>query len=591
MQAQPRSTSTPCMLLAIFLCFLLDGCGGGGGGTLSAVGDGAAPTAAPAVADTATDAAALAARSATDVLGDAVYISQVFAVSANLRSLSDAVGDAKSGLRAVAATPLCREGFLPPADLVATAPAPLPATGTGAFFNAVELAAWRSRVKAGPFVKDADFAAASPGDWDRIQANARRFVSQGETLSDTGDAARASHGSLARDAAFNHLMAPDAALLTAVRSYLLAQVAATANDFASQRCYRALDNTARDGFFAEAPWLTRLAATYDFVRAALPAADRLLIENYLRRNAWFFATQLDWGLKSVFPQRLAGDYSVRGEDAATTGNAVWYSRAVDSNQDCTIDTQDSAAQWPRYAYARADGSLGPRVSWLQMWFNNRRAANALAAGSVGVMLGDSELVTRAKRYVMEWLAYGVWSDGASGEYSRNGEYCIAKQGLIYSAASVQGGLMLARMLARKGDRSLANFSTRAGLNGTEATGSAASKSLALVASTFLRAASGELGWYQAEPERAAQAPRSQTDLARLDVRYLASATAVDDVHELGMLSSAAIVPSVPVVKAMLEHKVITQPMPAGQTRNAVATGLGAWTDAFAVMPAAYLLRP
>ncbi len=532
---------------------------------------------------------------ATDALGDSVSIQAAMLSAADLHVLANPTGDPMAGMRAVAVTSLCHEGFVPPLDLKRTAPEALPRAGTGAFFNALELATWRARIKSGPFINDADYAPGSPGDWSRIQANAARFVAQGEALANDDDASRARHGNLARDAAFMHLLSPDTVALAAVRGYLLAQVADGRNDFATQRCYRAMDNSARDGWFAEAPWVLRLAATYDFVRASLSANDRLTIENYLRRNAWFFATHLDWGLRSVFPQRLQGDYSLRGEDAATTGDAVWYSRPVDSNGDCTIDAKDDAKAWPRYAYARADGSLGPRVSWLTHWFNNRRAANALAFGTVGVMLGDGELVQRAKRYFMEWLTFAVWSDGATGEYSRNGEYCIARQGLIYSAISVQGSVMLARVLARQGDRTLASFTTRDGLYGTEASaalgGGGGAKSISLVANTYLSLISGELLWYQAEPERAVQLPRAQTDLTSVKVRYMGGASARYDLHELSMLASAAIVPTVPVAKVMLQHKAITEAVAPGQVRDAVDTGLGTWSDPLGVLPAAYLLRP
>ena len=590
-----------CMFFTLVLCAAaLAACGGGADGSAEApaatAGIAAAPTfeltgdGAVQAARVATTASVLAATPRpVDALGDALTPNPALAPANSLHALNQSVGDANAGLRALGRTALCREGFIVPRDLVRSASAPLPAAGKGVFFNAVELANWRARAKSGPFIKDGDFAPGSPGDWSRIQANAKAFVAHGEPLAAPDDAARAAHGQLARDAAFVYLIAPDARLLVAVRQYLVQQAAASVNDFVSTRCYTAADGASRDGYFAEAPWLARFIASYDFVRAVLPVSERVLIENYIRRNAWFFATQLDWGLRNIFPQRLQGNYGVRDADAAASGEAAWFMRRVDTNGDCVADERDDAQRWPTYAYARADGTLGPRVSMLAMWFNNRRAANALAMASAGVLLGDGELVVRAKRYVMEWLAYAVWGDGSVGEYARNGEYCIARQGLIYSSLSIQTGLMTARMLARQGDRSLANFASSDGLFGTAVASGAAPKSLALVTDTYLRAASGELGWYRAEPQLAVQQPRAQTDLSRTELHYMGSATAMDDLHELAFLSSAAIVPTVPVARALLQHKLITQAPTL--PRPVVATGLGAWTDAFAVLPAGYLLRP
>jgi hypothetical protein len=61
----------------------------------------------------------------------------------------------------------------------------------------------------------------------------------------------------------------------------------------------------------------------------------------------------------------------------------------------------------------------------------------------------------------------VWADGSEGEYLRNGDYCIPKQGVIYAASNIQSALLVSRLLTRQGDRSLIDFRTRDGLFGTE----------------------------------------------------------------------------------------------------------------------------
>ncbi len=603
------------MFLTLLLCSSMLACGGGeadpapvpaaaaAGGTKTA--DGRLPLRLPeaeAAAKVAEEAASAAGRGegsggttttepaapGVDARGDALQPPAALAAAAMLGRLSDAPGDAKAGLRAVSATASCREGFVAPADLTHTRAADLPASG-GVFFNAQELATWRERTARGPFVDDGDFAAGSPGDWARIRGNAERFQREGEPLRGSDDATRSTHGQLARDAAFHHLLTGQAASLAAVRTWLQTQARAAANDFAATRCYTALDGGSRDGWWAEAPWLARFIATYDFVRAALPADERLVVENYIRRNAWFFAAHLDWQLRELFPQRLAGHYAARGADAASSGDARWASRRVDSNGDCRIDDADAAQSFPVHAYARADGTLGPRVSVLTLWFNNRRAANAFAAGSAGLLLGDAELVSRAKRYFMEWMTYAVYPDGSTGEFGRNGEYCIARQGTVYASMDLGGALMLARALARQGDPSLAAFSTTAGLHGSESAGGGA-KSLTLLADTYLKLHTGQLDWYQAEPQKTRQDPREATRLSAMTVRYLGGAP-MDDFHELTMLASAAAVPTLPVGAVLMRQGAAASLRWPGRTGHPVATGFGPWSDAWGILPAAYLLRP
>lgn len=524
------------------------------------------------------------------LVADATAPTRLVAGAAGLRSLTDATPESRAGSAALAATPNCQLGYVVPAELVADSAAALPQSG-GIFHTERELATWRSRIGAGHFVSDGDWRPGSPGDWDRIRGNARHFVERGEPTAPVDEPARWNHGHRARDAAFTHLITADATALAAVRGYLRREAQAAQNDFVRTRCIRDAAGAARDGFFAEAAWLARYVATYDFVRRDLAEPDRLLIENYLRRNAWFLAAHMDHFLAYLFPARLAGDYSRRSGDAAASGATAGWSSTVDSNGDCHIDGRDDPTPYPGHAYARADGSLGPRASVLSQWFNNRRATHALAITATGVLLGDAGLVARGKRYVMEWLTYTVNADGSSGEFARNGEYCIARQGLIYHSLSLQAGLMGARLLQRQGDASLVNFSTRDGLFGSESGSGQPPKSLEGASDTYLRIVSGALDWYQAEPHQRTQAPREATSLARMDVRYMGGAVPMDDFHELTLLSSAAAVPRLPVAQVLLREGSASTLRWPGASGNAVDTGAGAWTDAWGVLPAAYLLRP
>jgi hypothetical protein len=489
----------------------------------------------------------------------------------------------------------CVQAFVPPATLTKAAAIDLPASG-GVFFTPADLHVWRNRAAAGPFVQRHDYMHGSPGDWVRITANANKLATSGEPLpaaSYTGQW-RATHGTIVRDAAFHYLLTLDPTSLGAVRSQLLAQASHAQNDL-TKLCIRELDHSIRDAWFDEASWLLRHMVAYDFVRNALPAHERLLIENWIRRNAYLLATQLDVVNGFAFPNRLRGDYTTRGRDAAANTEAtIFASQRVDSNGDCKIDSADNPNSLPVYAYVRADGTRGPRISMLSQWFNNRKSINAAAIGIAGLLLNDAELVSRSKRYTMEWLTYAVWPDGSEGENLRNGNYCIPKQGVIYAATNIQAALLVASALARRGDSSLYAFRTTDGLFGTSSATNQPAKSLELVATTHVKLALRELPWYRNESHKTVQQPRESTHLGKLEAYYMGTSDPTDTYHELGMLPAAQYVPGAAIGALVLRDAAVTSLRFPGSTGNPVATGFGswvsAWTDAFNALPSPFLMR-
>ena len=526
--------------------------------------------------------------------GDAASPTAMLGFSAAMASTAFVQTNVVATTGAITSTKACTSAYVPPATVVKSSAVALPVSG-GIFFTTTELATWKQRVAAGPFVNSSDYKPGSPGDWARIRSNAQLFSAGSEKLwLATNDAAqRATHGSLLRDAAFYQLITQDKPALAQVRARLLAEAANPLNDF-TKLCLRELNGSMLDASFSEASWLLRYIVSYDFVRSSLAAADRLIIENFVRRNSYFFASQLDSGLALLFPDRMSGSYVRKARDAAAAGTAVWASTQVDTNGDCKVDALDTAAALPVYNYAKADGSLGPRTSWLSQWYNNRKAVNATVIAAAGVLLGDGDLVASGKRYVMEWLTYGVWADGSQGEYMRNGEYCIPQQGVIYSSANTQAGLMIGRLLSRQGDATLFAFRTRDGLFGTASQATDADKSLELVAGTHYRLITRQLPWYAVEAQKTKQAPREATHLGRTEVRYMATGNSTDDFHELGLLMGAAQLPKLPLTGlAMRDASVTTLRFP-GSTGYSVATGfgswVGSWTDAFNALPSMFLLR-
>ncbi len=494
--------------------------------------------------------------------------------------------------RMIGAPPGCRDGFVAQAASVATRPAPVPSRG-GVSFSDDDIARWKRDAEPRPVAGSRAELSNGAGDWARIRANAERFRSAGEDAVSDRDHQRGSHGMNARDAAFVARLWGDERLANAVRDYLLSAAKSAKNDF-SGLCFREPDASAPfDAYFEQAAWLLRYIVTYDYVRTSVPDPDRLVVENFIRRQAYFFAAHLDWGLRMAFPNRLAGDYQVRQLDARPRTAADAYAvKRFDTSGNCTVGPEDDPAAYPVFAYVDGEGNNGPRLSRLSLWFNNRRSAAVVAFGTAGLLLDDGVLVNRAKRYVMEWLTYSVWPDGSEGEYFRNGDYCIARQGLIYAQYNIQAAALLAHWLRLAGDPSLALFSTTAGLFGTESP-SGQSKSIASVIRTELQLVGGELHRYYHEGWKEKQMPRDATNLGHIDSRYMNSGRAIDNHHVLGLLLAESTFQELPIAPALLRDAssgIARANGQKGQQGPRIATGYGQWQDVFGALPAVLALH-
>ena len=507
----------------------------------------------------------------------------------NLASPSPGVGLTARGREPV---PQCPLGYRASVQPDRTEPAPPPPAGA-VFASAQDVTVWRSRIDSGPFLREGDHLPGSPGEWERIQRAARAMIMQGEPTwtEHTPQVDRGVHGSRARDAAFFHLLTDDHTALRAVRGYLLREAANPLNDWAATLCITRPDGVTLDGHFHAAAWLLRFMVTYDMVRPRLAAADRVALENFIARNARFHATHLDFGLNQLFPQRERGDYRQRHADAAPGPDlARAWMRRYDTNGDCEINAADRPGTWPAHAYVDGTGRPGPRLSALSQWYNNRKSGMAVAVGVAGILLDDKVLLASAVRYFMEWLTYSVWPDGTQGEYTRNDDYCIPQQGAIYSALNLQGAALLGSALARQGDRSLLDFSTRDGLFGSASQAADPSKSLAAAIRTYVRLVNGELDWYAHEPWKERPEPRARTRMSGNLVRY-AGGGPMENFHELGLLPVAAWLPDTGVEPLVLRDPRATRLRFPGAGGAAVATGLGQWSDAFNALPAIFLMRP
>ncbi|RZS58194.1 hypothetical protein [Sphaerotilus mobilis] len=483
---------------------------------------------------------------------------------------------------ALRGTSRCAIEYVPDKSATLSRAAALP-KGGGVVWSSSELAVWRDRVD-DPRASGLVLAPLEIAEYRRLQESARSLLTTDEEFIDALDVGvnRAKHGSRARDASLLWLLERDSQILAAVRRYLLQQIENPNNEF-SAFCIKSHVGPVLDAKFFESSWLLRYAVTYDYVRSGLAASDRLKIENWMRRQALVLSAQVDWGLSRIFPGRLSSNYTLRSGPAAAPYQPL--SRQMDSNGDCRVDSLDEPESATVYAYVGENQQLGPRLSVLSQYYNNRRAVQVAAFGLVGVVISDSGLIDRAKRYFGEWLAYAVWPDGSEGEYARNGDYCIPAQGLIYSAGNMQAQIIVASALARAGDQSLFSLSTRSGLWGSESSGDQPSKSLALAVGKYVDVRRGIVKRFMYETWRVSQSGRETTSLKPAQSKYMGSGRPIESLHEVGFWPAARYI-NVPSLVAHLTERM------AGRNKEALASsGLGDLTDSFNAYPSIFLTRP
>lgn len=174
---------------------------------------------------------------------------------------------------------------------------------------------------------------------------------------------------------------------------------------------RRADNSAIDAHFAESAWLTRALAAYQ--RCAPDAG----------LDAWF-QSQGD-ALASMLDRQLA----------TAPADTVMSSERVHDGRPVLVSS---------------------------LYYNNRRAMQALAVGLIGIHAASATLIDCAVRYVQAWIKRGVWPDGASSDWVRASAK-VPQQGLIYAWINIGCALELAMRLDAIGDRRLIDYSTQDGL--------------------------------------------------------------------------------------------------------------------------------
>lgn len=336
-----------------------------------------------------------------------------------------------------------------------------PITALG--FTQEEKDIWVARAASGPYKTKSDVSTNSPGDWDRIKANADAFSFSNWTSwnAETGcmDGSIANPGPSRdvnlKDAAFAWFITGTTSYLTAVTNALITYSQQAGMDFTNTSLWCA-DGSAvnQQPIFDAANWLIKLVIAYDFIRADISAGNRATLDAWFQgmthfsdRVAAAFEPGEAW---PFYSDHLNGNFTLTG-----TG----------STQFNTLVTQTSSEQTITHFG-------GYNVSQGQQVYNNRLGVIAALGGLVGVMFDDSDAINKFKAYVKEAIQFATFPDGTYYEFNRWLE-AAPPLGLGYAAAHWCFLTVVIDALARNGDFDLYNYSTSNGSGGTGGTTSAA----------------------------------------------------------------------------------------------------------------------
>jgi hypothetical protein len=479
------------------------------------------------------------------------------------------------------ATKADRSPYTPPA---LSFPAPVTATSSGLFHDAGMLATWQQRALNGPWKSANDFAPHSYGEWDRVISLAEQLCARpGDEPApnvavnyDINTNGAMQSGGLAVAASFAYRVGGQTKYLTAALDWLLKRVNNPANDISLRGFSISTNGGASwdmDGML-EFGAVNRLISTYNNIRHALTFGDRVTIEKAIQRYAYFAHQHLSWGLESLFPNRLAGDYHVLGQQIHD-----WHNSEAMAYQDGV----------PYHAFIFPNGAPGPQIPIIALYYNNRRAQEALCMAMAGVLLNDGKLIGAAKTYFREWLAYAVHPTGAQGEWNRNLNYGIAFQGEIYGDLNIAAYLDAAVALHHYGDDELLTYQTTDGLFGFGCLPGEPAKTVLTPMMLHLDLIAGRKVLFAHERNVAPQVPRQATCMCGQTSAYFGS-NPIDNWHDIGYAIALPHFDVPAIRKTVLRLPAPGMPTIPGATGNQVAGYFGSTTvhaaPAFAFVPPA-----
>lgn len=197
--------------------------------------------------------------------------------------------------------------------------------------------------------------------------------------------------------------------------------------------------------------ISAMVFVYDLIRADLPTADRILVENFFRFNG-------DW-LKQALERQMAGVWTSWKYDRYDDGTTL--ATVSDGTTEWYVPTPAQTGYVVSYDYVDATPTYGPKVPTLATYYNNRVSNSVTALGLLGIAISETAFIAPAIRYYRDFLAYSVGANGSISEWGERAyNYGIPQQGRIYASTTVSGMAVLAMALYRaKGEQALYTYNT------------------------------------------------------------------------------------------------------------------------------------
>ncbi len=330
----------------------------------------------------------------------------------------------------------------------------------GITYTAEELAIWQDRAINGPFKTADDAFTNSPGDWNRIVANAAIYIgntsvvewvgplpygapfvnSQSNVDESPGWNWYAAHNMMC--AALVDLVNETSVYTAAIKNSLLTEAAQGELDFSDTVRFHA--SGLSDIMWSMADWQIKLLYCYDFVGRSNFSAGELVT-----LDAWFI-------------------------DGAT-----WFYTVLASHWDDVI-TGGRGGPFGSYTFSGNAGNLipdnyytiklgGPQASVIGTYHNNRRAAMCKYVATTGCLLDNATLRDEGIWVVKEFLAFFWYGDGTWTELHRASSG-VPDQGLKYGNNTLMEMIETAHILKINGYEDLFTYSTQFGLGGTDSPG-------------------------------------------------------------------------------------------------------------------------
>ena len=454
-------------------------------------------------------------------------------------------------------------------------------TRLGLHVTQEELAIWRQRAISGPYKTAGDVSTNSPGDWDRIVANRNAFAanpSRGRwrapaTVSDCVEANTSTYGwpeaaseggsgapwsRYLRDAAFHNLVMGVTTDQAAIKQELLwvsSQPFTQWGDPSGPWCFEKLWDSAPS--FGITSVLTRVLFAYDYLgRAAFSQSELGQLDRWFFDAADFWRRDMDIGLAGIFVDRWDGNYTRR--------------------EPCDSPVDPYVGGPSIYSYAKV--------------YNNRRGAIIRFAAMVGLYLQragrnytngrygtQADLLTSGKLYAQEYIRFGVFPQGVTGDFERRGDGGLPETGWAYAGAAIGEVGEIADAFTRAGDTSLYTYSTNLGDCGTTGTindggpRQGQNRDIKFAIESYMKYMTGDYARYW---------PDASTEENRIDGRHPRDGSVWHGVHETHLIPANVYFQDTFIKQAYTRTHANSVPYPS----NPIA-GPPPWMGENAVFPA------